>query len=94
VVGVKIVGNVTVFASPCFESLKLAPGLMLEIVQALQQAFSLWLAHVRVKVVEVSQFLSPEPCICVGGIVSLVMLDVYKNIVLLCQCDEILMVFK
>lgn len=53
----------------------------------------LWLAHVRVKVVEITQLLCPEARISVRRVVSLVMLNVYKYIVLLCCLEEFLVVF-
>jgi hypothetical protein len=42
------------------------------------------LAHVRVKVVEIPQLLRSESRIRISGIVSLVMLNVYENVVLFC----------
>jgi hypothetical protein len=45
--------------------------------------FLLWLTHVRVEIVEVSQILGPESRVRVCRIVSLVMLNVYEHIVLL-----------
>lgn len=78
VVGVEVVGDVAIFASPCLECLKLA----------------LRLAHVGVKVVEVTELLGPESCVGIGGVVALVMLDVYKDIVLLSLFEELLVVLE
>ena len=56
--------------------------------------FLLWLTHVRIEVIEISQFLGPETRIRVGRIVTLVVLDVHKHIVLLCCRKEVLVVFE
>jgi hypothetical protein len=54
----------------------------------------LWLTHVRVEVVEITQLLRPKPRIRVSGIVPLVVLDVHEHIVLFRKCQKILVVFK
>lgn len=77
-VGVKIVRDVTVYTSPGLECLKL----------------TLRLTHVGVEVVEVTKLLGPESCIGVGGIVTLVVLNVNKDIVLLGLLEELLVVLE
>ncbi len=54
----------------------------------------LWLAHVRVEVVEVSQFCSPESRVGICGIEALVMLNVYEDIVLPSSFEQLLVVFE
>jgi len=52
------------------------------------------LTHIRVEVVEVSQFRGPESCIGVCGVVSFVVLDIDKDIVFLCFFEQFLVVFE
>jgi hypothetical protein len=54
----------------------------------------LWLAHVRIKVVEVSQFGGPESGIGVCGVEAFVVLDIDKDIVLACLFEQLLVVFE
>lgn len=54
----------------------------------------LWLTHIRIEVVEVSQFLGPEPRVRVGRIISLMVLDVHKHVILLRSREEGLVVFE
>lgn len=54
----------------------------------------LGLGHVGIEVVEVAQLLRPEAGICVCRVVPLVMLDINEDIVLLCGCKQLLVVFK
>jgi len=50
------------------------------------------LAHVRVEVVEVAQLLCSEPRIRIGGVVSLMVFNIDKDIVLFCRGEERLVV--
>ncbi|KAH8639608.1 D-galacturonic acid reductase [Alternaria alternata] len=61
------------------------------VISAFTSSNVLWLAHVRVKVVEVAQLLCPETRVRVSGIVPLVMLNVDEDIVFLC-CGQKLLV--
>lgn len=64
-VGVKIVGDITVLACPCLEGFEL----------------TLRLAHVAVEVVEVAEVASLGACIGVGWVEPFVVLDVHKYVV-------------
>lgn len=78
VVRVEVVRDVAVFSGPGLEGLEL----------------TLWLAHVRVEVVEVAKLLSSKSCVRVGRIVSLMVLDVDKDVVLLGLLQKLLVVLK
>lgn len=56
--------------------------------------YSLRLAHIRVKVVEITQLLRPETRIRVCRVVPLVMFNVNEDIVLLCGRKQLLVVFE
>lgn len=92
---VEVVGDIAVLACPCLESLKLAPGAIIRYIRSPKSVKGLlWLTHVRVEVVEISQFLGAESCVRVRRVVSLVVLDIHENIVLLCQREQILVVLQ
>lgn len=76
--GIQVVGNIALHARPGFEGLELR----------------LWLRHVAVEVIEISQRLRFEACICVGWVVALVVLDVDEYAVFLCCGKEGLMMLE
>lgn len=54
----------------------------------------LWLAHVGVEVVEITQLLRPETRIRICGIIALVMLNVDEDAVFLRRCQKRLVMFQ
>lgn len=77
-VAVEVVRDVGVDSGPGFECLELRFGL----------------AHVGVEIVEVSQALGLEAGVCVGWVVTLVVLDVDEDAVFLCCGEESLVVLE
>lgn len=75
---IQIIGNITVLARPGFECFQLR----------------LWLAHIAIKVIELSQCLCSGSRIRIGGIKTLVMFNENKNFVLMCLTEQVLMLGK
>lgn len=97
VMRVEVVRDVAFLARPCLEGLELAPEYenLVSYQPAPEKAeFLLRLAHIRVEVVEVSQFCGPEARIRVSRVEPLVVLHVDEDIVLACSLEQLLVVFQ
>jgi hypothetical protein len=84
-VGIEVVRDVAVFTCPGFEGLKLAPVTAVrDCALCNRLEFLLWLTHIGVEVIEVTQLLCPESRVRIRRIVPLVMLNVHEYIVFFC----------